>query len=321
MIPQITLCPPPGEGALVELEVFGSLNLRVPEGFDAQRVLRQPKRAALLAYLALDSAGGFVRRDRLVGLFWPEADRERARSSLRQALRFLRTSLGDDVLVNRGGEEIGVSPDALSCDAVRFEILLDEGDPAAALELYRGDLLEGFFLDGVRGFDEWLEARRRALKDKAAGAAWSMADGLAQERRASDAAFWGKRALGLSPFDEPHVQRLMRLLDQVGDRAGALRAYRGLSEWLDREYGVGPSPETQQLAEHVRARTETSNGDGMPEWADSQTSRREREERRSDQGRRVADLPFPGPNQRSGKDRRSGVDRRSGRERRDSDDQ
>jgi len=302
---------------LIELEVFGSLNLCAPEGLDARRVLRQPKRAALLAFLALDSAGGFVRRDRLLGIFWPEADRERARGSLRQALRFLRTSLGDDVLVNRGGEEIGVSPDALTCDAIRFESLLDEGAPAEALELYRGDLLLGFYVDGARGFDEWLETRRMTLKDKAAGAAWSMADDLAREERAADAAFWAKRALGLSPFDEPHVQRLMHLLDEVGDRAGALRAYRGLSEWLDREYGVEPSPETRQLAEHVRARTEMSNGTGMAEWAESQTTRRERADRRSDQGRRVVDLPFPGPNQRSGPPRRSGVDRRSGRERRD----
>lgn len=302
---------------MIELEVFGSLNLRVPEGFDARRVLRQPKRTALLAFLVLDSAGGFVRRDRVLGLFWPEADRERARSSLRQALRFLRTSLGDGVLVNRGGEDIGVSPDALSCDAIRFEIMLDEGNPAGALELYRGDLLEGFYLDGARGFEEWLESRRTALKDKAIGAAWSMAEGLARERRAADAAFWGKRALGLSPFDEPHVQRLMHLLDQVGDRAGALRAYRGLSEWLDREYGVEPSPETQRLAEHVRARTETCNGNGMSEWAESQSTRRSREDRRSDRGRRVADLPFSGPDQRSGVDRRSGTDRRSGRDRRD----
>ncbi|MFG1691028.1 BTAD domain-containing putative transcriptional regulator [Gemmatimonadota bacterium] len=316
MIPQITLLSPPGEGALIELEVFGSLNLRAPEGFDAQRVLRQPKRAAFLVYLALHSAGGYVRRDTLLGVFWPEADRKRARGSLRQALRFLRTSLGDDVLVNQGGEEVGVSPDALSCDAIRFENLVEDGDPAAALELYRGDLLEGFFLDGAHEFDEWLESRRTALKDKAAGAAWSMAEGLAQESRTADAAFWGKRALGLSPFDEPHVQRLMYLLDQVGDRAGALRAYRGLSEWLDREYGAEPSPETQDLAEHVRERTEAHNG---TEWAEPLT-RRVRDERRSDQGRRVADLPFSGPDRRSGVERRSGGDRRSGQERRDTSD-
>ena len=302
---------------MIELKVFGSLGIRAPEGVDAQKVLRQPKRAAFLAYIALGSAGGYVRRDTLLGLFWPEADRERARSSLRQALRFLRSSLGDEVLVNRGGEEVGVSPDALSCDAIRFESLLDEGNPAAALELYRGDLLEGFFLDGVHEFEEWLETRRATLKDKAAGAAWTLGDELAREHRAADAAFWAKRALSLSPFDEPHVQRLMHLLDEVGDRAGALRAYRGLSEWLEREYGAEPSPETQDLAEQVRERTEAHNGNGV-EWAESQTTRRVREDRRSVGGRRVADLPFDGPDRRSGKDRRSGTDRRSGQERRDS---
>ena len=45
----------------------------------------QPKRLALLAYLAVVGVRGALRRDTLLGLFWPESSEEEARRALRQA--------------------------------------------------------------------------------------------------------------------------------------------------------------------------------------------------------------------------------------------
>jgi len=55
---------------------------------------RSRKHLALLAYLAVEQQHSHS-RDTLLGLLWPEADEDAARSSLRVALADLRRLLGD----------------------------------------------------------------------------------------------------------------------------------------------------------------------------------------------------------------------------------
>lgn len=159
---------------MIEFRVLGSLDLRGPGGETLLAVLAQPKRVALLAYLAVATPRGFHRRDKLLGLFWPERDQEHGRSALRKALYFLRQSLGEEMLVSRGDEEVGLAEGEVWCDAVAFEEALEGGDPGKALELYGGDLLEGFYISEAPEFERWLAAERqrlagrlRALRDDA----------------------------------------------------------------------------------------------------------------------------------------------------------
>ncbi len=90
------------------LRLLGAPDLHDASGRQIPAVLRQPKRLALLAYLALQPRGRFVRRDSLVGLFWPELDQEHARAALRRALHFLRRALGDECIESRGDEEVRI---------------------------------------------------------------------------------------------------------------------------------------------------------------------------------------------------------------------
>jgi DNA-binding SARP family transcriptional activator len=76
---------------MIRLRILGSTELHDANGREIGSVLAQPKRLALLVYLA--ASGGFQRRDTLLGLFWPELDASRAREALNQALRFLRKEL------------------------------------------------------------------------------------------------------------------------------------------------------------------------------------------------------------------------------------
>ena len=72
----------------VKLDTLGGIDLVGPEG-SLRGVLAQPKRFALLVYLVLQSRRGFVRRDTILSIFWPENEQTKARTSLRQALRAL----------------------------------------------------------------------------------------------------------------------------------------------------------------------------------------------------------------------------------------
>src|SRR5260370_18722313 len=96
-----------GEGPVVEFRILGALNLLGAGGHELKSVLAQPKRVALLAYLAAATPRRLHRRDSLVALFWPELDQEHARPALRQALHGLRHALGDGLLVTPAADAIG----------------------------------------------------------------------------------------------------------------------------------------------------------------------------------------------------------------------
>ena len=72
-------------------------------GLDARGAAGQRKSLVLLAVIACAPNGG-ITREKLLGYFWPEEDRERARHFLSDALFRLRKSLGRDVLVLAGDD-------------------------------------------------------------------------------------------------------------------------------------------------------------------------------------------------------------------------
>ena len=164
------------EVPLVELRILGGLNLLGAGGRELSSVLAQPKRVALLAYLAAATPRRLHRRDSLLALFWPELDQEHARAALRQALHGLRHALGDGVLVTRGDEDIGLDAERIRCDVVEFARAAEVGRLADALDLYRGDLLEGFFIRGAPEFEQWLEDERARLKAVALRSATQLAE-------------------------------------------------------------------------------------------------------------------------------------------------
>lgn len=234
------------------LFLFGSLELRAPEGSDTQQVLSRPKIVALLAYLAVPAVGRFVRRDTLVGLLWPELDQMHARAALRKALHAVRTALGPDVTTARGDEEVALSTEALWCDAAAFTAAVDSGALSRALELYRGQLLPGFHLPGCGDFDQWLEAERTTAAERASAAAWALAQRQERDSALSDAARSARRAVRFSWSDERTLRRALIMLDRLGDRAGALRLFDEFARRLRAELEVEPSPETISLINSMR---------------------------------------------------------------------
>jgi len=238
---------------MYRLRTFGSLELRDADGVDVRPIVAQPRRAALLAYLAIASSGGFQRRDRLLPLFWPEQNAERARAALNRAIYFLRQELSADVVVSRG-DEVGIDASRLWCDARAFETSIENAELPEALALYRGDLLAGFFPSGAPGFEQWLEVERSRLRRRASQAAWAFADQHARSDNFSAATHWARRGVELSPFDEVGVRRLLTLLDRAGDRAGAAQAYKQFADGIAAELELAPSPETQALFEKIRSR-------------------------------------------------------------------
>ncbi|HEX6134756.1 MAG TPA: BTAD domain-containing putative transcriptional regulator [Longimicrobiales bacterium] len=235
----------------VWLEVLGRIGLRTDRD-EVRAVLVQPKRLALLVWLTLRRPGGFVRRDELLGTFWPDSTEARARASLRQALQFLRRRLGTGIVVRRGDAELGVDPDILNCDALAFLDTVARGDGEAAMECYGGDLMPGFLLEGAHEFDRWLHAERQRLRTLAVEAALLAANEAEDEgdhARAAERVAWAFR---LEPNDEAVARRLIGLLERSGNRVAAVATYEALADRLRTELDLDPSPQTVELFAAIR---------------------------------------------------------------------
>jgi serine/threonine protein kinase/DNA-binding SARP family transcriptional activator/tetratricopeptide (TPR) repeat protein len=241
---------------VIDFRALGPAELEGPEGADTRAVLARPKLLGLLAFLTLGARRGFQRRDSLIGMFWAELDQARARSAVRQSLYRLRLFLGEGVVVTRGDDEVSVSETEFRSDVEAFEGALDDGDRAAALSVYRGDLLEGFYVPDAPEFERWIDTRRKQLRQLASTAAWELADQEARLKHTGAAGHWGRHARSLAPLDERMLQRVIKLLDQLGDRAGAVREYETFARRLADELDLEPSPETEALVEGVRARSD-----------------------------------------------------------------
>lgn len=241
---------------MIRLRTLGSVDLRTREGAQIQSVLRQPKRLAILLYLALEGPV-FHRRDRLLALFWPESDEEKARGSLSQAVFQLRAALGKDAIVSRGDDEIGLATHVVWTDAREFEQCLKAGRSEDAMALYHGELLPGFLIDDAPEFDRWLDDQRSRVATGAAGACVGISEKAQHAGDIAKAIEWSRRAISIQPFNESAHQRLIALLDHTGDRAAALQAYEDLRELLKTEFESEPSAETNDLIRAVRSRAES----------------------------------------------------------------
>ena len=151
------------------LFLLGGVELRGVPSSDADRLLSQSKVVALLAYLALSPPGRYQRRDRLVGLLWPELDQAHARAALRKAVHAIRTTLGAQMLTVRGDEDLAIASGALWCDVAEFIACTDGGRLGRALELYRDEIMPGFHLPGCSEYDLWLADQRASARERSRG--------------------------------------------------------------------------------------------------------------------------------------------------------
>ena len=244
-----------------ELLTLGRVCLVTGDGADSPPPGAQPKRVALLAYLALETTSGPVRRDALLALFWPELGEDEARRALRQGLYHLRRLVGDDVIV-AAGDELSLREGALRCDAVVFDQLVGQGRFEEGLAIYRGDFFDGVHVDdAAQELEDWISRSRARLKRRASTAAWSAADAakaVGQSQRALELSHW---ACELDPDAEAGWRRLITLHDQLGDQAGALRIYEELAARLEREFDANPAAETGDLARRIRSAQQSASSD------------------------------------------------------------
>lgn len=220
------------------------------DGAPAPADLLWRKNLALLVYLARSPKHARA-RDHLIGLLWADKDEQAARHSLREAVRVLRRSVGE-AAVDTAGDQVRLSPEAVTLDLDRFADHLAQGQWGAAATLVGGEFLEGFSVPDASGFEDWLAAERLAWRQRSVEALVRHAEARLQAGDVAGATEAGIRARELDALSEPALRTMMRALTLAGDRAGALSRYEAFVTRMRETAAAEPSAELSALAERVR---------------------------------------------------------------------
>jgi len=248
----------------LRLELLGDLQIRGAGG--ALATISAKKGQALLAFLAVKPSQR-VSREKIAALLWSSTGPDQARQSLRQTLSMLRKELAAIVGEARAlldeNDLLGVDETLVSCDAAEFESLAASGSEPAltgAAALYRGDLLDGFYLNEER-FDQWVIAERDRLHRMALRIHAQLVEMQTRRGALDEAIGTAQKSLRIDPLQEPVHRTLMRLYLQSGDVVNALQQYEACARLLKRELRIEPDAETKALQREIlQLRTRTPSG-------------------------------------------------------------
>jgi DNA-binding SARP family transcriptional activator len=206
-------------------------------------------------------------REAIAAIFWGECTTSQSRKYLRQGLWQLQKILNRGIKKSYGrilrvdADYVSVNPDGeLWLDAAVFEETyrlfqalpgpeLNEKQANAlseAVQLYRGDLLEGCHEDWCLSPRERLQTLYISVLEKLM--CYSEARGLYRAGLE-----YGERILRADRAHERTHQRMLRLFYLSGDRAGAVRQYQRCMAALEEELGVPPAQRTRDLYAQIRA--------------------------------------------------------------------
>lgn len=248
----------------VEVRLFGRFDLcrdgRPASDLNARRARE------LFSYLALHRCRP-QQREALAGLLWEDAPPEQARKYLRQALWQIQTVLRP-LEENQSGPVLDVDAEWIQlngCDGLTVDVACFQEatrnchgiaghhiDAARrqqleqAVDLYRGDLLEGWYQD-------WCLLERERLQNDFLDALEKLVCHCEVQRDSERGLAHARRMLAIDPAREQVHRHVMQLHLLAGNRTEALRAFQRCEKVLLDEFGVQPSQQTCALYDAIRA--------------------------------------------------------------------
>jgi predicted ATPase/DNA-binding SARP family transcriptional activator len=239
------------------IELLGEL--RVVHGSRVVTRFRSRQTGLLLASLAYHLPRP-QRREQLAELLWPESDPSTALANLRNTLRWLRQELeppgvpaGTVLLADRA--TLQLNPAAVTTDVTEFEAALAAARAgssaeraqciAEAVDLYRGELLPGFY-------DDWILQERGWLAERYFQALSELTSHLERGGEWGRALEYGRRGVRADPLRQEAHRSLIRLLTAAGQREAALCQCAELERLQERDLGDAPSDEDRALASTLR---------------------------------------------------------------------
>ncbi len=201
------------------------------------------KSRAVLAALAL-SPGTTVPVSRIIELVWGDDPPRTADKTLQSYVTRLRKAGADCIDRSGDGYRLSIEPELV--DLVRFERLLDEGRPSEALDIWRGEPLQGVPTDGFAPPISRLTERYLGAVESQIEANIAAGDG-------AGAIGPLRQLVAENPLREALWGQLMQALYQADRQAEALRAFSEAREHLIDGLGIEPGPALQKLERRILA--------------------------------------------------------------------
>lgn len=202
------------------------------------------KSQSLLAYLLLHRRAAPQKRDTLVSLFWGDRPETKARGSLSTALWHIHRCLPGGTFLLTDGETVQFNPQADIClDVDEFSSRLSTDDMtvlASGVDLYRGDLLDGFY-------DDWIVEERYQLQNQYCLALERLMSAQEAVGRFNEALLTAQHLLRCDSLREDAHRLVMRAHCHLGQRNAALTHYQTCRTTILAELGTEPMEETTEL--------------------------------------------------------------------------
>jgi TolB-like protein/DNA-binding SARP family transcriptional activator/Tfp pilus assembly protein PilF len=231
------------------LKLLGGASLDGPDGPLTGRV-SQRRRLGVLALLAMSRRQG-LSREKLAAMLWPESDGDRARHLLSDTVYVINHALGGEI-ITANADELRLRVDRIVCDARAFEEAVEGKALEAAVRLYTGPFMDGFFVEGSEEFERWASAERDRLHDLQGRALEGLAGERADRADLRGAVECWRRLNADDPFNSRVACRLADALILSGDRAGALQQMDAHVSTLQQELGIAPPEQVTSLVRTLR---------------------------------------------------------------------
>ena len=231
------------ESSAIDLYLFGPPRVVVA---DQLIQFRSRKILALFIYLAVTKKSHS--RDHLMVLLWPNSDRKRANTSLRNSLSRLEAAFPfTEKVLDLNGKLVQLNP----AQTIRLDLsqIAQATLPSASnstldsvLNTDLDEFLAGFSLADALPFDDWVNVQREY---------WQQQINLIFERETESRLQGGQAGLAIkritkwitiAPVNEIAYQQLMKAHTLAGNRVAALQAFEACQQMLHRELGVEPLP-------------------------------------------------------------------------------
>lgn len=216
--------------------------------------LTAAKAQAIFYYLAMTGLDGRPTHSRaaLAPLLWGECSDSDARGNLRKAIQHLREQF--DSYLQIDNQMLGLrAATAYTVDAVAFAQAMTNPRTApaeqlqAAIALYHGDFLAGFYVREAPDFEAWMLSERARLRELMLQGVETLALRYVEQGDLPQAITMARRLLTLEPWREETHRQLMTWLAQNGQRSAALAQYELCCRALREELAVESSQATRDL--------------------------------------------------------------------------